>query len=117
MNFTVKKRTEYKKEYDRDLAAFTAELQEKRDELKRKISFINSIIHNTVIDTVKQLAKKYKLRVVLNSQVLGVMTVLYADPSLDLTEEAIFSLNKTLSKGAIEQMFKNETISYSKNRD
>jgi Skp family chaperone for outer membrane proteins len=92
----AQKRAEYKASYKQEAANVERELQQQTDELRRRIDVIEQTINDTMFDISKQLAKKYKLSVILNTSVANIATVFYADRSLDLTKEAVEMLNQQL---------------------
>ncbi|MDR0631076.1 MAG: OmpH family outer membrane protein [Holosporales bacterium] len=91
-----KKRAEYKSQYEQEYANIDAELRTQKEALQRKIYKLNVILNEAVMEVTQQLAKKYGLNMVLNTQVGEIMTVYCADKSADLTDEAIDWLNKKL---------------------
>ncbi|MDR1908047.1 MAG: OmpH family outer membrane protein [Holosporales bacterium] len=93
-----KKRAEYKAQYEQESAKIKEELQKQTDVLRNKVKMLEQMLNDAMVEITKDLAKKYNLNIVLNTSVANIMTVYYADKSLDLTDEAVDMLNKRLQK-------------------
>ncbi|MDR1208544.1 MAG: OmpH family outer membrane protein [Holosporales bacterium] len=91
-----KKRAEYKSQYEQEYSSIGADLSARKEKLQQKFDKLNVILTEAVMEVTQQLAKKYGLNMVLNTQVGETMTVYCADESIDLTDEAIDWLNKKL---------------------
>jgi Skp family chaperone for outer membrane proteins len=91
-----KKRAEYKSQYEKEYSSIGDELTTRKEKLQKKFDKLNVILTEAVMEGTQQLAQKYGLNMVLNTQVGETMTVYCADKSVDLTDEAIDWLNKKL---------------------
>ncbi|GHS92679.1 hypothetical protein AGMMS49949_05100 [Alphaproteobacteria bacterium] len=92
------KRAEYRKKFHQEFARIGPQIQKSKDELKQKMIDFQEKINLAVVDVTQSLSGKYQLRLILNAKVMDKMSVFYASPTLDITDEAIEMVNKEFEK-------------------
>ncbi|MDR0625577.1 MAG: OmpH family outer membrane protein [Holosporales bacterium] len=95
-NHSAQERQNYKKQFNSEFAILEPQIQKKKEEKKRQIAVITARINEEVTAVTHALAKKYKLDLILNTHVFDKITVFYASPTIDLTNEAIQALDKKM---------------------
>jgi Skp family chaperone for outer membrane proteins len=93
-----KTRQEYKKQFEREFSILEPQVQKKREQLRIKDALLKRRVHEAVLKAADDLAKKYKLDVLLNANVFDALTVFYASKKIDLTDEAIALLDKHIDE-------------------
>lgn len=92
----IKKRAEYKKQSEAIALQYENEVQKRKDFLRVQFTYLNRTLENAVLQTTSELAKKYKLYIIFNTNVFDTMTIFYAAPEIDLTNEAIRVINQRM---------------------
>lgn len=92
----IKDRAKYKTQFEAEAEKLEKEVQEKKDKLRQKFSVLTKTLEDSVIQVTSDLAKKYHLYIIFNTNVFDTITIFYATPDIDLTDEAIKLLNKRL---------------------
>lgn len=100
----VKRRAEYRKQFEHEFALIELDVQKKKDVLRRQILLLEKTVSDVVMDVIQGLAKKYHLNLILNTKVMDIMTVFYASHTIDLTDEVIKLLNKKLKNISLIRM-------------
>jgi Skp family chaperone for outer membrane proteins len=93
---SAEKRIALRKQLDQKTAEMETEFRIQKDAFRQKCALLEQLLNNSVFEVINDIAKKYKLTLVLNTKIVDIMTVFYTDPSIDLTEEVISALNKKL---------------------
>jgi Skp family chaperone for outer membrane proteins len=91
---SAKERLEYKKQFDKEFAILEPQVQKEKELLRNRDAILKQRLNEAVIKVTKELAKKYRLDIILNANVFETMTVFYSSPRIDLTDEAIALLDK-----------------------
>lgn len=92
----MKDRAKYKAQFEAEAAKLEQEVQAKKDNLRQKFAILTKTLEDSVIQTTSDLAKKYNLSIIFNTNVFDTITIFYATPNIDLTDEAIKLLNQRL---------------------
>ncbi|MDR2464298.1 MAG: OmpH family outer membrane protein [Holosporales bacterium] len=85
-----------RKQLDQKTIEMDADFRARKDAFRKKCASLEQLLNESVFEVINELAKKYKLTLILNTKIVDMMTVFYAAPSIDLTDEVISSLNKKL---------------------
>ncbi|MDR0633233.1 MAG: OmpH family outer membrane protein [Holosporales bacterium] len=93
---SAKARLEYKKQFDQEFAILEPQVQIEKEQLRKRDIVLKQRLNDAVLKVTKDLAKKYKLDIILNANVFETMTVFFSSPRIDLTNEAIALLDKKI---------------------
>lgn len=93
----LKERVASKKESERLALVYENEVQRRKEFLRTQFAALSRTLEDTVIAATRDLARKYGLYVIFNTNVCDTLTVFYAKPNIDLTEEVIRMVDKRLA--------------------
>ena len=82
-------RLKYKKQFDHEFSILEPKIQKRKDEIRKRDAIWKQRLNEAVLKITNNLAKKYKLNVILNANVFDTMTVFYASKDIDITNEVI----------------------------
>lgn len=81
---------------DKKVAELQQNVQKRQEKLTKQFSFLTENLETKLSEIIKEIVKEHGFNLVLNSTIQETHAILYADPSLDITEEVIKRLDHKL---------------------
>ncbi|MDR3285520.1 MAG: OmpH family outer membrane protein [Holosporales bacterium] len=93
---SAKVRQKFKKQFEAEFAVLEPQIQKKKEEFREKDAILKEYVHEAIFKITGELAKKYKLDVILNADIYEKKAVFYASSKIDLTDEVIAKFDEQL---------------------
>lgn len=81
---------------DKKVAELQQNVQKRQDKLTKQFSMLTENLENKLNEIIKEIVKEHGFNLVLNTTIQDTHAILYATPSLDITDEVIKRLDKKL---------------------
>lgn len=102
-NISKKELAKKKSAFDKQVAELEAKVQKEREELSKVFSTLDGKLKGLVQEIVKELAADYQVKLIMNTQVGEHDLVVYAEQTLNLTDELISRVNEAIDFETIQR--------------
>ncbi len=81
---------------DKKVAELQQSIQKRQEKLTKQFSFLTENLETKLNEIIKEIAREFGFNLVLNTTIQETHAILYAEPSLDVTDEVIKRLDHKL---------------------
>lgn len=85
-----------KQNLDKKIAELQQSVQKRQEKLTKQFSLLTASLESKLNEIIKEIVKEYGFNLVLNTTIQETHAILYAEPSLDITDEVIKRLDHKL---------------------
>lgn len=85
-----------KQALDKKVAELQQSVQKRQEKLTKQFSFLTENLETKLNEIIKEIAREFGFNLVLNTTIQETHAILYAEPSLDVTDEVIKRLDHKL---------------------
>lgn len=86
---------------DKKVAELQQSVQKRQEKLTKQFSFLTENLETKLNEIIKEIAREFGFNLVLNTTIQETHAILYAEPSLDVTDEVIKRLDHKLPNLAL----------------